>query len=63
MEAIKMRSNQKPYRNKKPFKRKTGGPKFMLDGSGSAEVGFDVLDKNMFAGLSNLISLILEKKR
>ena len=63
MEVFKMRKDQKPYRNRKPFRRKTGGPKFMLGGSKNTKVAFDVPDKNMFAGMSNLISLILGKKR
>ena len=49
------------YRNRKPFRRKTGGPKFMLGGSKNTKVAFDMPDKNMLAGISNLINLILGK--
>lgn len=61
-----MRHDQKPHRNRKPFKRKAGGGKFMLGGSRGKDVSFDMpssMDKGMFAGMSNLINLILGGKK
>jgi hypothetical protein len=60
-----MRKDQKPYRNRKPFKRKSGGGKFMLGGSWGKDVSFDIpsTDKGMMASMSSLISLILGRKK
>lgn len=60
-----MRHDQKPYRKRKPSKRKAGGGKFMLGGGRGKDVSFDIpsMDKGMMAGMSNLISLILGRKK
>lgn len=60
-----MRRGFKPYSKRKPFKRKSGGGKFMLGGGRGKDVSFNtsMLDKNVLAGMSNLIGLILGKKR
>ena len=60
-----MRKGLKPYRKRKPFKRKAGGGKFMLGGGRGKDVSFDMssTDKGMMAKMSNLISLILERKK
>lgn len=61
-----MRRGFKPYNKRKPFKRKVnGGQRFMLNGGRYKDVSFDTssLDKNAFAGMSSLISLILTPKR
>lgn len=60
-----MRRGFKPYNKRKPFSRKKGGGKFMLNGGRYRAVSFSAasLDKNVFAGMSNLISLILGQKK
>ena len=60
-----MRKGLKPYRKRKPYKRKAGGQRFMLGGSRGKDVSFDMssMDKSMFAGMSNLINLILGRKK
>lgn len=60
-----MRRGFKPYNKRKIFKKKAGGAKFMLRGSRGKDVSFDMslMDKDMFAGMSNLINLILGQKR
>ncbi len=60
-----MRRGFKPYNKRKPFRRKSGGAKFMLNGRQRKDVSFDTssLDKNVLAGMSNLIGLILSRKR
>lgn len=62
-----MRKDQKPYRNRKPFKRKSGGPKFMLGGGGTnnSKFSFDapLSDNSIKEGMANLLSLIFGKKR
>lgn len=59
-----MRKDQKPYRNRKPYKRKSGGQKYMLSGSHGKDVFFDMpsMDRGMFTNMSNLISLIMRRK-
>ena len=58
-----MRKDQKPYRNRKPFKRKSGGGKFMLSGERGKDVSFDIpsMGKGMMDSMSNLINLILRR--
>ena len=60
-----MRRGFKPYNKRKPFKRKKGGARFMLNGGRYKAVSFSAasLDKNVFAGMSNLINSILGQKR
>lgn len=60
-----MRKDQKSYRNRKPYKRKSGGAKFMLGGRQRKDVSFDMssMDRGMRAGISNFISLILGRKQ
>jgi hypothetical protein len=60
-----MRKGLKPYRKRKPFKRKAGGAKFMLGGGQRKDVSFDMpsMDKGVMARMSNLISLILGQKK
>lgn len=59
-----MRQGFKLYRKRKPYKRKSGGAKFMLGGGQRKDVSFDMssMDKGMRAGVLNLISLILGRK-
>ena len=60
-----MRKGLKPYRKRKPYKRKAGGQRFMLSGGRGKDVSFDTssIDKNALAGMSNLINLILGRKK
>ena len=60
-----MRRQFKTYNKRKPFKRKSGGGKFMLGGGRGKDVSFDtsMLDKNVLSGMTNLINLILGRKR
>lgn len=61
-----MRHDQKPHRNRKPFKRKAGGAKFMLGGGTKhSKFSFDMSSSNQSLkdGMTNLISLILGKKK
>jgi hypothetical protein len=61
-----MRHDQKPHRNRRPYKRKSGGAKFMLGGgTKSPKFSFDMssLDRSLREGMVNLISLILGKKK
>ena len=60
-----MRKGLKPYRKRKPFKRKAGGGKFMLGGERGKDVSFDIPLKaqGLRSSMSNLISLILGRKK
>ena len=61
-----MRHDQKPHRNRKPFKRKTGGTKFML-GSGTKHPKFSFnmssSDQSLRERMANLLSLIFGKRK
>lgn len=60
-----MRHDQKPHRNRKPFKRKTGGAKFMLGGGAkNPKFSFDMSSSNqsLREGMTNLLSLIFGKR-
>ena len=59
-----MRRGFKPYNKRKIFKRKNGGPRFLL-GSGHAKFDFPVsqMPKDPSEGLMKLIQLILGQKR
>lgn len=50
----------KPYSKRKIFKRKTGGPKFMLNG-GVAKTTFSRQD--MMGTWANLMALIMKSKQ
>lgn len=61
-----MRHDQKPHRNRKPFKRKTGGAKFMLGGGTKhPKFSFDMSssDQSLKEGVANLLNLIFGKKK
>ena len=60
-----MRRGVKPYNKRKPYQRKSGGGKFMLNGGRYKEVSFNAssVTKDVFAGMSGLINLIIGKKR
>ena len=51
-----MKCRPKPYRNRKPFRRKSGGGKYMLRGTPSTKVSptKDVVLRQLYEGLSKI---------